>query len=566
MQFKAIQMAKENNLLVETANPLNYLGGNYSTLNEPSKALSYYNQAKRIYETYLPSSERLPVILNNIANAFFGLDQLDSANYYANQANNLALQRKIDINPLIFNLLAKIQAKLGKNQLAVDYFHKGLAITKKNNNLRVNAFIANTFAIFFQKTNQLDSCIFYAKKGLETAQLISYKQGILNNSSLLAEVYDTKDTKEALRYLKMANAAKESLFGAGNIQAIQTLIAQEEARQKEIEDAKLAYENQLRQYGLLAGLAVLLLVAFFLYRNNQKERKSKIILQEKNEQIQETNSILIEQKEEIQSTLSKLKTTQAQLIQSEKLASLGELTAGIAHEIQNPLNFVNNFSEVSAELVEEMNQELDKGDVLEAKEIANDLKQNLEKINLHGKRASSIVKGMLEHSRQSSGERELTDINILADEYLRLSYHGIRAKDSTFNADFELIANENLPKIKVIPQDMGRVLLNLMNNAFWAVNERSKKGETGYEPNVTVSTQLKADSRLLIAIKDNGIGMNEEVKAKIFQPFFTTKPTGQGTGLGLSLAYDIVTKGHGGTLEMESVEGEGTTFEIVLAL
>lgn len=171
---------------------------------------------------------------------------------------------------------------------------------------------------------------------------------------------------------------------------------------------------------------------------------------------------------------------------------------------------------------------------------------------------------MLEHSRASTGVKELTDINKLADEYLRLSYHGLRAKDSTFNADFELIADENLPKIEVIPQDMGRVLLNLINNAFWAANERSKKGETGFEPKVTITTQLTADSQLLIAIKDNGIGMTDEVKAKIFQPFFTTKPTGQGTGLGLSLAYDIVTKGHGGTIEVESVEGKGTTFVVKL--
>ena len=271
---------------------------------------------------------------------------------------------------------------------------------------------------------------------------------------------------------------------------------------------------------------------------------------------------------ELNQSLTELKSTQAQLIQKEKLASLGELTAGIAHEIQNPLNFVNNFSEVSAELVQEIKEERQKPkenqDESLVDEIFNDISQNLEKITLHGKRASSIVKGMLEHSRTSTGVKELTDINQLADEYLRLSYHGIRAKDDNFSSDYQTDFDENLPKIEVIPQDMGRVLLNLINNAFWAVNEKSKKGEIGYEPKVTVNTKLIANSQLLLAIKDNGIGMNEEIKAKIFQPFFTTKPTGQGTGLGLSLAYDIVTKGHGGTLEVTSTEGVGSEFIITL--
>jgi two-component system NtrC family sensor kinase len=233
------------------------------------------------------------------------------------------------------------------------------------------------------------------------------------------------------------------------------------------------------------------------------------------------------------------------------------------------LNFVNNFSEVSAELVQEIKEERQKPkenqDESLVDEIFTDISQNLEKITLHGKRASSIVKGMLEHSRTSTGVKELTDINQLADEYLRLSYHGLRAKDTTFNSDFELIGDENLPKTEVITQDIGRVFLNLINNAFWAVNERRKKGETGYEPKVTVNTQLKANSQVLIAIKDNGTGMTDAVKAKVFQPFFTTKPTGQGTGLGLSLSYDII-KAHGSTIKINTIENEGTEFIIELPL
>jgi signal transduction histidine kinase len=275
-----------------------------------------------------------------------------------------------------------------------------------------------------------------------------------------------------------------------------------------------------------------------------------------------------------------LKSTQAQLIQSEKMASLGELTAGIAHEIQNPLNFVNNFSEVSVDLAKELKEEFEKLDVSEkdkeyVNEIIGDLSSNQEKINHHGKRASGIVKGMLEHSRASSGKKELTDINKLCDEYLRLAYHGLRAKDKTFNAEMVTHFDPYLPKIEVIPQDIGRVILNLITNAFYAVNERAnllnlerQSGDANltdlaYAPKVTVKTHLTANSQILISVKDNGSGIPEHIKDKIFQPFFTTKPTGQGTGLGLSLAYDIV-KAHGGEMKVETKEVEGTEFIIQL--
>ena len=247
------------------------------------------------------------------------------------------------------------------------------------------------------------------------------------------------------------------------------------------------------------------------------------------------------------------------------MASLGELTAGIAHEIQNPLNFVNNFSEVNKELLAEMKDEMDKGNIADAKDIANDVIANEEKINYHGKRADAIVKGMLQHSRKSSGQKELIDINALCDEYLRLSYHGLRAKDKSFNAKFETNFDPSLPKINVVPQEMGRVILNLINNAFYAVSERKKLNEPGYEPTVIVSTR-KENEKVEIKVKDNGTGISQKVIDKIFQPFFTTKPTGSGTGLGLSLSYDIVTKGHSGELKVETKEGGGSEFVIFLSV
>jgi signal transduction histidine kinase/ligand-binding sensor domain-containing protein len=275
------------------------------------------------------------------------------------------------------------------------------------------------------------------------------------------------------------------------------------------------------------------------------------------------------QAKEIEKAYHELKTTQAQLIQSEKMASLGELTAGIAHEIQNPLNFVNNFSDVNTELIDEAGQEIDKGNIGEVKMILNDIKENEQKINLHGKRADSIVKGMLQHSRASSGQRELTDINKLADEYLRLSYYGLRAKEKSFNADFKTDFDESIGKINGVPQDIGRVLLNLFNNAFYTVNEKQKAESSKlnaesspYVPKVTVVTK-KLNNKIEIKVQDNGNGISQNIVDKIFQPFFTTKPTGQGTGLGLSLAYDIV-KAHSGEIKVETKEGEGTTFNIQL--
>jgi two-component system, NtrC family, sensor kinase len=270
-------------------------------------------------------------------------------------------------------------------------------------------------------------------------------------------------------------------------------------------------------------------------------------------------------KKEIENTLADLKAAQTKLVQSEKMASLGELTAGIAHEIQNPLNFVNNFSEVNQEMITELEEELKEGNMYEALALIADIKQNEEKISHHGKRADGIVKSMLQHSRTSGGEKQPTNLNVLADEFLRLSYHGLRAKDKVFNATMRTDFDPDLPITDVVQQDIGRVLLNLFNNAFYAVNQKKQLGIAGYNPEVTIATTA-AGGHVFIKVKDNGTGMPEHVKEKIMQPFFTTKPTGEGTGLGLSLSYDMVVKGHGGALQVNSVEGEGSEFIIQLPI
>jgi|GEM_PF-1730149 len=292
---------------------------------------------------------------------------------------------------------------------------------------------------------------------------------------------------------------------------------------------------------------------------DREKEKSEIMSQQKHlleQQVEERTAAL-------RKSLADLRSTQAQLVHSEKMASLGELTAGIAHEIQNPLNFVNNFSEVNRELISEMNQELDAGNVAGAKRIAANIRDNEEKIVFHGKRADAIVKSMLQHSRAGTGKKEPTDINAVADEYLRLAYHGLRAKDKSFSAKFETQFDPSIGHLNVVRQDIGRVLLNLISNAFYSVNEKRKVLADGYEPMVSVSTRKLGD-KVSIRVRDNGSGIPQKLLDKIFHPFFSTKPTGQGTGLGLSLSYDIITKGHGGRLAVETKEGEYAEFNIDL--
>jgi two-component system NtrC family sensor kinase len=299
-----------------------------------------------------------------------------------------------------------------------------------------------------------------------------------------------------------------------------------------------------------------------LEKEKEIERSQLIEKQKEELEIQVVNRTA-----ELKKSIDELKTTQTQLIQSEKMASLGELTAGIAHEIQNPLNFVNNFSEVNAELIEELldEQKKDTRNLNNEEDILNAIKENEYKIGMHGKRADSIVKGMLQHSKASSGAKEPTNINALADEYMRLAYHGLRAKDKEFNAELITNFDKNLPQINVVQQDIGRVLLNLFNNAFYAVHQKKKQSQDNYAPQVSLYTGKK-DSFIEIIVKDNGIGIPDSIKDKIMQPFFTTKPTGEGTGLGLSLSYDIVKKGHGGSISVESNEGAGSEFIIILPI
>jgi signal transduction histidine kinase len=415
------------------------------------------------------------------------------------------------------------------------------------------AYVSMGFALMSQGA-WAEAIPFFEKgfKSIKDADMYTINIGLVTQQ--LSECYEkTGNYSKALELFKRSTAIADSVSRKENIRKAteQTMNFEFE---KKIHEAKVIQDAkdeiiETRQLALIIGLLLSLVIIFGAFIGYFSKKKA--------------NVLLLNQKMEVEKTLAKLKNTQAQLIQSEKMASLGELTAGIAHEIQNPLNFVNNFSEVSNELIDEMNEELDKKDIEEAKIIAKDIKENLEKITHHGKRADAIVKGMLAHSRSGKGEKASTDLNALAEEYLKLSYHGLRAKDKSFNADFKTDFDSNLPKMEVVPQDIGRVLLNLINNAFQASSAKAlpdrqaglAKVDSDFQPLVTVRTK-KTGNGIKISVSDNGPGIPDDIKDKIFQPFFTTKPTGQGTGLGLSLSYDIV-KAHGGELKLKAGEGEG---------
>ncbi len=560
---------------------LNYLMKNEATAIEVGDSASLFNSLRLVATIYMKIGDinmlRATLIRRQRILDRNGIEGLKDTSYYVlSQYNSLALYYSIpqinkqDSAEYFFKKLSRLGQNTAASNLWIQlsngglgkifsfksmydsaaYFYK-IAATAALKGNRFDNYYSFLVALgdVYKQSGQSDSAFKYANQVYEAANRYSFVSLQASSSGLLAALYQQKRRYDsAVKYMALESRYKDSLSGQETIKSIQVLTSEQQLKeiekQREKEAAVSAYKATLTNYLFIGGLILLLLIIGFMYRVNKQRAESK---------------------KEIEAAYNNLKSTQAQLIQSEKMASLGELTAGIAHEIQNPLNFVNNFSEVNNELVEEIKTE---NNIEEIKAIANDIKRNNEKILFHGKRADAIVKGMLQHSRQTKGVKVPTGINALCDEYLRLSYHGLRAKDKRFIADFKTAFDENIDKINIVPQDIGRVLLNLFNNAFYAVNEKKKTADENYKPLVTVST--KNITRLEkgcveVIVADNGNGIPLNIIAKIFQPFFTTKPTGQGTGLGLSLSYDII-KAHGGELKAETNEGKGTEFIITLPL
>jgi len=516
----------------------------YNERKQYQKAISHIDRAKFISDS-LKFYQIVAISLTEKAGIFLELQQPDKAINYLNKAKDIRDSLSIPVST-------------NNGDLEIDYY-----MYKYHMQLKYLRSAETDLKEAYKRAQQIkdDRLVQKYRKALANFYL---QQGITEAAAVLT-----------LQYINFGDSLQNS-FNRNNIASYENEQV-EIKRELEIQQLEIQKKTQ-RNYFFLGGVFLLFISGGF-YSRLQYMRKVRRQLEDKN--------LLIEmEKQRAEQTLDDLKNTQAQLIQSEKMASLGELTAGIAHEIQNPLNFVNNFSEVNSELIQEMKEEIDKGNMEEVIALANDIADNEQKINHHGKRADAIVKGMLQHSRSSSGVKEPTDINKLADEYLRLAYHGLRAKDKSFNATMKTDFDESIGNINIIPQDIGRVILNLITNAFYAVNEKKQQfgkdlsgfqtltGLNSYEPTVSVST-IKRNARpddpvgrgtVEVKVADNGGGIPQKALDKIFQPFFTTKPTGEGTGLGLSMSYEIVTKGHGGELKVASREGEGAEFTIILPL
>jgi signal transduction histidine kinase len=595
-EFKGLQIAKEHKLSDSEAMCYYSIGKSYYFLKDFINSIHYCSLARQLhlqnqgkYEGLIKVyyAENDPFLDNDLVlgEAFMDNNQLDSALLYFRRLYNEAVDSSW--KGIISIFLGDALFRNGEKESGINFLKYAFLQKQHEGDGYSIAWACSILARCYKELNQSDSAIYFAKVALQAAQHVGFKDRMLKSTRLLAEVYENIDTIEAYSYLKLATTLNDGLFGQEKVFELQKTLSNAQLQQQEAENREIAFKNKIKLYGLLSALGIILCIALILYRNNIKEKKGKTI---------------------IENTLNKLQSTQAQLIQSEKMASLGELTAGIAHEIQNPLNFVNNFSELNAELINELEvaSRNETRDTSNEADIIATIKDNSEKINQHGKRASNIVKGMLEHSRASSGIKQHTDMNALCEEYVKLSYQAVRAKDPNFQCDIKFDFEHNLPKVNVVSQDISRVILNLVNNAFQAVNEKqqmlnklgdvvknqsttnqelgapnSTLGELGvrsddsaeyqtpsegnnemYKPIVSISTKYLND-HIEIIITDNGSGIPDHIKDKIFQPFFTTKPTGQGTGLGLSLAYDII-KAHGGEIKVNSTQGIGSEFLIHL--
>ncbi len=545
--FRCLNLSKElsEHQLYMLSESNRFIGGTYSVSGNPEKASEYLYKSIELRKQSGEYHDNAYFVYFSLAFTMLMQEKNDSALFFLKKGWDLFLKADVkrDVRPYIVS--GNVYRFSGDSQKGENYFRKGIELSRKYNSLFLVAAISNDLASLFFDNKMRDSCLYYFYQCLSLSQKNHYKIFEMYSSRSLYYLYDSLSTDSTLKYMKIYIAARDKVFSQEKMKQFQAASFEAEKKESDLANAEASYKSRLRMYIVIGTAFVFLIVAFVLFRNNRQKQKANKVLE---------------------TTLTNLKSTQTQLIQSEKMASLGELTAGIAHEIQNPLNFVNNFSEVNTELIEELKGERQKAEGVRntelEDELLNDIKANSEKINHHGKRAGDIVKGMLQHSRTGSGKKEPTDINALCDEYLRLSYHGLRAKDKSFNATMKTDFDSSIGKINIVPQDIGRVVLNLINNAFYAVSERPKAEGEGFEPTVSVSTK-KVSDKIEIKVSDNGNGIPQKVLDKIFQPFFTTKPTGQGTGLGLSLSYDII-KAHGGEIKVETKEGKGSTFIIQL--
>lgn len=558
--LKSIKTAEDANSLNELANSWINLASYYVVMGDHKNGLVYYKKALEANKI-LDNKSLSSTIYNNIGERYRLLGNYPEAiKAYKQQ---LALSNLTPyVTELVESNLADVYVRMGNLPLAFKYAFYSLHLAEGIDDTEGIAWIDGILGRAYIKFNKPDSAVYYGNKGLAAAQKTGTIEFSRDNYGVLQNAYaQKKDFANAYKYQGLYVVYRDSMVNSEVSNHASLLQYNYSLAKKQAQITSLNQDKQAQRYFIIGALIVLgliIITVIILLRNNRQKQKANILLGKQKHMIEE-------QRDQTNKALADLQLTQKQLIQSEKMASLGELTAGIAHEIQNPLNFINNFAEVNREMIEEMAEELKNGNIDNALAVAADIKANEEKINHHGKRADGIVKGMLQHSRASSNTKELADINKLADEYLRLAYHGLRAKDKSFNTELITRFDDTLPLVSIVPQDVGRVLLNLFTNAFYAVQQKQKTDGPAYKPEVILTTYAK-NGQVLIKVKDNGNGIPDEIKDKIMQPFFTTKPTGEGTGLGLSMSYDIIVKGHGGTINTDTKNGEYTEFTLALPL
>ena len=556
--FKYMELAARTGF---TPEPAVYAGiaDIYGISKKHDGAMVYYKKAIAILRSSGDSIQLASVILN--AGEEYRLNNIyDSALLYFGEAKKIYEKKDYSVGTAYaIGNIGMVYAGMGKNDLAEKNINTAISLLEKFGiYYPVCEYLLSMCDVYLER-NDKTTALAYALRSLQIAGQYHLKEQIRDADLKLSGLYERSGNFEkAYNYYRNYIVYRDSISNLENIEKMGDQRKNFEVSQKQAEVNALNQQKKIQQILLITALIVLtviIVLIIILFINYRQKQKAYLLLRK-------ANALTEEQRDETNKALEKLKRAQAHLIQSEKLASLGQLTAGIAHEIQNPLNFVTNFSEVNAELIADLQEANRKKDSDEVHAISEEIFSNETKIGFHGKRADAIVKGMLQHSRSGEQEQKPTDINALIDEYFRLAYHGLRAKDKTFNAAMNRDFDPEAGLINIVPQELGRVILNIVNNAFYAVNAKSKEAQDDYNPTVSVSTK-KTDNKLFIVVKDNGTGIAPGIKEKIFQPFFTTKGPGVGTGLGLSLSYDIV-KAHGGEIMVESEGGVGSEFAIIL--
>jgi two-component system NtrC family sensor kinase len=580
LNLQALQLCKTTQDHEGTARILNQTGLLYFALDDFRPALTYFFLAQEHYRLgHVTDASQLASVLTNIGASYEGLGKLDSAAFYLHKAFGLALSPPVsgwscwgNPKPYILREMGLLQAALGYQGQALRYYHRSAQAAVPENDLRSRCRAFQYLAELYQGKQQSDSSVFYARQALAVGQALPFVVGVLRTSRLLADAFQARHQNDStLKYLRIMLTAQDSLHNPKRIKQLDVIGFAEQQRLRQLEEESAEFVATARMYALWAGLGVLLLVAMALWRYTYQQRQANQRLVLLNDRVNQQKTELTQQRDTLARMVQELRTTQSQLVLREKMASLGELMAGVAHEIKNPISSIKNFAAISVGLCQELREELAKlllpiDDQQIIDEMFHNLSQYQSDIVKHGLRAEGYVSSMLDYSSTGPAQRQPTDLNLLANEYMRLTYHDLRLKNRHFNAALFPHLDETLPLVPVVRQELGRVLVSLFTNAFYAVHKRQQQAtEDDYVPQITLQTRHFGE-QAEIRVRDNGLGISEETQGTIFQRFFTTKPDGEGVGLGLWVSYDIITRSHGGTIEVESQLGEFTEFIVTLPL